>query len=232
MKTVDPIVTCPYEKSHRIRKSVLPYHLVRCGRNNTSSTKIRCPFDAFHIIEETEFESHVINCASSGNIRRHQYSFESSHQLGTVPLDVVAKLSVPIMEDWDEEYVETYDPWESTKERSIIRCIIGGSKSFKKKFRLAERARLRALEGKDIIKSDLSKCLKQKQKNYINISHLVHNMRRLYMNDFDSLLKTIDLSKLRISDVNGTSNKGKCMPEIIEKLLVQKLMLCRIKKVP
>ena len=232
MKTVDPIVTCPYEKTHRIRNSVLPYHLVRCGRNNISTTRIRCPFDAFHIIEETEFESHVMNCASSGNIRQHQYSFESSRELGTVPLEVVAKLSVPIMEDWNEEYVETYDPWESTKERSIIRCIIGGSKSFKKKFRLAERQRIRALEGRNILKSDLSKCLKQKQKNYVNISHLVHNMRRLYMNDFDTLLKNIDLSKLRISDGNRTSNKGKCMSEVIEKLLVQKLMLCRIKKVP
>lgn len=53
------------------------------------------------------------------------------------------------------------------------------------------------------------------------------------MTDFDTILKSIDLSKLRISDVyKGTSNKGKCTPEIIEKLLVQKLMLCRIKKVP
>ena len=218
MKSLDKIVTCPYEKTHRVRKSVLPYHLVRCGRNNTSSTKIRCPFDAFHIIEGTEFESHVMNCASSGNMRTHQYSFESSRKLGTIPMELVAKLSVPIMEDWEEENLETYDPWESTKERSIIRCIIGGTKSFRKKFRLAERERIRGIEGKDIIKSDLSKCLKQKQKSYVNISHLVQNMRRLYVNDFDTLLKTIDLNKLRISDIDNTSNKGKCMSEIIEKV--------------
>lgn len=44
------------------------------------------------------------------------------------------------------------------------------------------------------------------------------------MNDFDTLLKTMDLSKLRISDVNRTSNKGKCMSEIIEK--VTYIVLC------
>lgn len=58
---------------------------------------------------EIKFQSHVINCASSGNIRRHQYSFESSRELGTVPLEVVAKLSVPIMEDWDEVLTNIYN---------------------------------------------------------------------------------------------------------------------------
>ncbi|XP_076235258.1 uncharacterized protein LOC143179783 [Calliopsis andreniformis] len=223
MTTIDPILTCPYDKVHRIRKSVLPYHLVRCGKNNTSSGKLHCPFDVFHLVDEIYLESHIENCASSGNIKSSQYDLEPEYEVGTVPLEVVKNLTVPVMTDWNEEYTKPYDPWESTKDRNITRCVIGGSKSFKKKFKLAERKRIKELERKKVVASNRTKCMKHEmQEKYVNVSSLVHKMSRLYLEDFDTLLQSIDFSKLCITDINKTFSKEKCTSEIIEKVLVQK----------
>lgn len=45
-----------------------------------------------------------------------------------------------------KENVPAYDPWKSTEKREIIRCLIGGSKTTKMKFKLAERQRIMNLQ--------------------------------------------------------------------------------------
>lgn len=41
-----------------------------------------------------------------------------------------------------KENVPAYDPWKVTEKKDIIRCLIGGSKTTKKKFILAEQQRI------------------------------------------------------------------------------------------
>ncbi|OAD56833.1 hypothetical protein WN48_02358 [Eufriesea mexicana] len=102
MSMLDLIVTCPYDKAHRIHKSELFNHLTRCHKNHPSE-KVQCPFEAHGITEKLYFKNHVLNHASSGN-DVEQYNFVLAPQLGSVPLETVKNLSVPIMKDWEEVF--------------------------------------------------------------------------------------------------------------------------------
>ncbi|CAK9813350.1 Gametocyte-specific factor 1 [Anthophora quadrimaculata] len=199
---MNPILTCPYDVTHRIRKTVMPYHLMRC-RANHSSGKVQCPFDAFHVVDEDYLKQHILNCASSGNVRREQYSFEPNIQLGSVSLETVKNLSVPVMQDWKEENIGTYDPWRNTETKNIIRSLTGLTKSQKKLFKLAERRRMCNLKSIGVSVSNQQPHFKHQASNYcINIAYLAKNFKKLSLDDIDVLLQSIDISKLVISDVN------------------------------
>ncbi|NXL79479.1 GTSF1 factor, partial [Leptocoma aspasia] len=60
----DALVQCPYDRSHQVRVSRLPYHLVRCQQNNpqVSRTLATCPFNARHRVPRGHLRSHVSTC--------------------------------------------------------------------------------------------------------------------------------------------------------------------------
>lgn len=180
--------------------------------------KVQCPFNACHLIDDATFESHVLTCPSSGNVQRHQYTFEPSTELGTVSLEAVKKLHVPIMKDWIEENVPTYDPWKNTQDRNIIRCLIGGTKSERKKFKLAERKRLTKLKGWNSWRSNLHRNFKRKPT--WDISKLSATLKMLSLDEINALLKSIDMSKLYISE--NIVMRGKQLQGFIEQTLARK----------
>ncbi|XP_029055779.1 uncharacterized protein LOC114882845 [Osmia bicornis bicornis] len=229
---LDSILSNPREETYQIRKSVLAQYLMQC-KKGYPSTKIQCPFDAFHLIDENYFEHHILNCASSGNVKE-LYNFQSTNEVGSVPLKTVKELSVPLMEDWKEENVEVYNPWESTEKRNIIRCLLGATKSQRKLFKLTERRRIKNLEKLGIIDSNLTNNFKYKKLgDHIKISNVMLNLKRLALDDFDTLVQNIDIGKLVLSDVNNTVNQPKEVPCVVEEILVQKFkkqMLCYLKK--
>uniref|UniRef100_A0A669QAM6 CHHC U11-48K-type domain-containing protein n=1 Tax=Phasianus colchicus TaxID=9054 RepID=A0A669QAM6_PHACC len=63
---MDPeaLVQCPYDKAHQIRVSRLPYHLVKCQRNNPQVARSMeiCPFNARHRIPRAELQRHIACC--------------------------------------------------------------------------------------------------------------------------------------------------------------------------
>ncbi|XP_053858252.1 gametocyte-specific factor 1 isoform X1 [Vidua macroura] len=60
----DALVQCPYDRSHQVRESRLPYHLVRCQQNNpqVSRTLATCPFNARHRVPRAHLRDHVTSC--------------------------------------------------------------------------------------------------------------------------------------------------------------------------
>ncbi|XP_059347129.1 gametocyte-specific factor 1 [Ammospiza nelsoni] len=60
----DAVVQCPYDRSHQVRESRLPYHLVRCQQNNpqVSRTLATCPFNARHRVPRALLRAHVASC--------------------------------------------------------------------------------------------------------------------------------------------------------------------------
>uniref|UniRef100_A0A8C9G491 CHHC U11-48K-type domain-containing protein n=1 Tax=Pavo cristatus TaxID=9049 RepID=A0A8C9G491_PAVCR len=63
---MDPeaLVQCPYDKAHQIRVSRLPYHLVKCQRNNPQVARSLeiCPFNARHRMPRAELQRHIACC--------------------------------------------------------------------------------------------------------------------------------------------------------------------------
>lgn len=50
----DIIVTCPYNKAHRIRKYKLMTHLVKCKKQHDITNKISCPLNSSHIMDQSD----------------------------------------------------------------------------------------------------------------------------------------------------------------------------------
>ncbi|XP_043793113.1 uncharacterized protein LOC122715199 [Apis laboriosa] len=165
---------------------------------------LSCPIDinneeAYNLESYTKESAHKSIIKYRIKKNRKQYNFDSSSQLGTVPLETVQDLHVPTTQDWQEENVPTYDPWKSTEKKDIIRCLIGGTKTTKKKFKLAERQRILNIQQENTC--DMRNNFKHKYYN-LTISQLIKNLRKLNLNDIDTLIKNIDMSKLFISENN------------------------------
>ncbi|KAG8038876.1 hypothetical protein G9C98_003183 [Cotesia typhae] len=60
----DPIITCPVDKAHRIAKSKLQKHLIKCLKANGLGDKMVCPFNSLHVIYISEKEKHMAECES------------------------------------------------------------------------------------------------------------------------------------------------------------------------
>uniref|UniRef100_A0A8C4UYN1 CHHC U11-48K-type domain-containing protein n=1 Tax=Falco tinnunculus TaxID=100819 RepID=A0A8C4UYN1_FALTI len=58
------LVQCPYDRSHQVRVSRLPYHLVKCQRNNPQVARklATCPFNASHRVPQGKLQSHIAAC--------------------------------------------------------------------------------------------------------------------------------------------------------------------------
>ncbi|KAL0120655.1 hypothetical protein PUN28_008382 [Cardiocondyla obscurior] len=59
---VDEILSCPYNKFHRIPRSKIQRHIVKCERNYPPNFKAICPYDATHRLDKTEIAEHVNMC--------------------------------------------------------------------------------------------------------------------------------------------------------------------------
>lgn len=209
---LNAILSRSSEETHHIRKSVLKHRLTTC-KKRCPSTKKQCPFDALHLTDEKYSEHHFLNCESNTNADAELSNLEST-QLGSVPLEKVIKLSAPLMEDWQEENLETYDPWKNTEKRNIIRCLLGGTKSQRKLSKLNERKRIKNLEMLGIINSNLTNNFKHnKSRRCVTFPQFLLQLKRLTLTDFNTLLKTVDISKLFISDVNNIENEKKSIVE-------------------
>ncbi|XP_017883067.1 gametocyte-specific factor 1 homolog [Ceratina calcarata] len=226
------IVSCPYDSTHKIKESVLPYHLIRCRRNQINLRKVICPYNVWHVIDEKEIEEHVACCPSSGTIKNLEYCYRPLYELGTVSLETTKNLPVAKMEDWKEENVPQYDPWKVTESRDVIRCLIGGTRSQKKKFREYEQKRWSNLSDERTWSPNLRQQFKtlhitpQKMSTKVlNLAQLIKSLEHLQFEDIDVIANNIDLEKLIISDVkrrNATIN-GEPIPKIIEEVLVKEL---------
>lgn len=105
--TPDPqaLVQCPYDKSHRVRVARLPYHLVKCERNNPQVARqlAICPFNARHRVPHAELQRHLASCPDR---RPMDVPLEAPMKPGAdgkSPEAPAAWQSPPCQEDWDAE---------------------------------------------------------------------------------------------------------------------------------
>ncbi|XP_039307603.1 gametocyte-specific factor 1-like [Solenopsis invicta] len=58
----EEIVSCPYNKSHRIPSSKFQRHLVKCEKNFPPDYKVICPYNATHRFSKSEIKEHIDTC--------------------------------------------------------------------------------------------------------------------------------------------------------------------------
>ncbi|XP_043272008.1 uncharacterized protein [Venturia canescens] len=98
----DDYVTCPLDKAHRILKSRLQFHMVRCLRNHTLVTKIRCPWNPLHFVERCEYLDHLTNkCTDLANVMGSRIVTEEHVDVASIPVGTANRMPNSNTEDWD-----------------------------------------------------------------------------------------------------------------------------------
>lgn len=152
----DPIITCPVDKAHRIAKSKLQKHLIKCLKANGLGDKMVCPFNSLHVIYISEKEKHMAECESYAKLCITSTELaEKPNYSGVVPyeeaLDQVTKALAAFGETDQEEicFIDgpAYNPEEAKIHEPLFRSLHCESKSVRKNFRREEVMRHAALEA-------------------------------------------------------------------------------------
>ncbi|XP_048265829.1 uncharacterized protein LOC126918058 [Bombus affinis] len=97
---LDPIVVCPYDKSHSVAKSRLPKHIIKCEKQYPEHYKLMCPYNASHRLSKKEFEEHITTCPTRNILESEIYSEIRKHgATNFVPPDLSS--TIDCKENWD-----------------------------------------------------------------------------------------------------------------------------------
>ncbi|XP_026990272.2 gametocyte-specific factor 1 [Tachysurus fulvidraco] len=106
----DKLLLCPYDANHQIRARRLPYHLIKCRKNNPqlASQLWTCPFNARHIMPKEEMSHHMSTCLNRCSVNTDYEVTDETQCKFQVP---VSTWTIPVCdEDWDEEEKEAGTP--------------------------------------------------------------------------------------------------------------------------
>lgn len=143
MAEADLLVSCPYNPAHRIKKSKLMNHIVKCKKYSKTENLEECPLDRSHVVNRECLREHIAHC--TGKVKLVDTNTEIFKPKANEPSMIVNSYST---ENWDEEPEATpYNPMEVSANKPVIRCVSGLSKSERKKFRENERMRIANLKG-------------------------------------------------------------------------------------
>lgn len=92
----DAFVSCPYNIKHRVPKSRLQAHLVKC-QEKYPPLQI-CPYNATHRIPINRYKEHVASCPSKDSVFPED-----------VPPKVIATITTP-RQILQKEYIQENDP--------------------------------------------------------------------------------------------------------------------------
>ncbi|XP_014473088.1 PREDICTED: uncharacterized protein LOC106743603 [Dinoponera quadriceps] len=144
----DIIVTCPYNKSHRIRRCKLMTHLLKCKKQSGATNKVTCPLNGIHIMDPNDIKDHLTSCSNLSSLVKTNVVKEEIDKESIIKDDTYKS-----NENWDEApEVPSYDPWANSASKKVIRCVTGMTKSERIKFRLSERDRIANLNETSTVK--------------------------------------------------------------------------------
>ncbi|XP_030386481.1 gametocyte-specific factor 1 homolog [Scaptodrosophila lebanonensis] len=145
-KNPNELVTCPYNKAHKVLRLRLAKHLDRCARTSNKPLELAiCPFSTIHRMPAHELKAHMLICEDRGAM-----SVEEP-QSAELPAQKAPKMPdlEPVVgcEDWDkDEDVPTYNPQAYCEKSLIVRSNPGQPLAKRREFRESERRRLASLQ--------------------------------------------------------------------------------------
>ncbi|KAH8255804.1 hypothetical protein KR038_011096 [Drosophila bunnanda] len=120
-------VVCPYNSCHRLLKSRLAVHLVRCSRSYPSAQMMQC----------IKKNSHDKACPNGCALEKAMKTVQLTQAEPKPP-----SFYVESTEDWDAEPPSgTYDPQAHGDKQFVIRNPQGNTPAARREFRARERRR-------------------------------------------------------------------------------------------
>lgn len=65
----DEYVRCPYFPEHELRRSRLPYHIIKCQKNPKAPKLVACPFNYLHRVTVEKRHEHELLCEDKINVK-------------------------------------------------------------------------------------------------------------------------------------------------------------------
>lgn len=101
----DPLITCPFNKTHIFTKSLLQKHIIKCSKNHPNH--FVCPYNALHrFLEKDDHTRHLLACADMTFTMPWKYSKPTVHgNLNETPfhIDNSRKFNLEL-ENWNAQY--------------------------------------------------------------------------------------------------------------------------------
>ncbi|XP_015188203.1 PREDICTED: gametocyte-specific factor 1-like [Polistes dominula] len=92
--------TCPYDSSHRIHRTRMARHLLKCKINHRNVNVIVCPYNKLHVLDPYQYEYHLTVCEERKNFENFVYETENK-QLDTSFPEVQNIKFSRSSENWD-----------------------------------------------------------------------------------------------------------------------------------
>ncbi|XP_035724354.1 gametocyte-specific factor 1-like [Vespa mandarinia] len=136
----DDYVTCPYDPSHRILKSRMSRHLIKCELNHPTLRLLTCPYNKIHRISPLEYEHHLSICESKGTVQRNYFENASSISANILPVTKINELQIPpSSENWDEEPEPSQSYLQNLEKKNEDFPLAAATKLKKKQLKLKEQ---------------------------------------------------------------------------------------------
>ncbi|XP_046824701.1 gametocyte-specific factor 1-like [Vespa crabro] len=100
---IDTTVTCPYNENHRIARSRIQRHIVKCEKNYPNDYKMICPYNATHRLFKHEMMEHIITCPMRKLIDPELYQRTGNRALLKNKLQCDITSLIDCNESWDKE---------------------------------------------------------------------------------------------------------------------------------
>ncbi|XP_043684459.1 titin homolog isoform X1 [Vespula pensylvanica] len=142
----DDYITCPYDPSHRILKSRMSRHLMKCELNHPTIKLLTCPFNKIHRISPLQYEHHLSICENVGSVQRNYFENASSISADIIPVAKINELELPpSSENWDEDPEPPQSYLQNLDEKNINFPLASCSKLKRKQLKLKEQERQSAV---------------------------------------------------------------------------------------
>ncbi|XP_076290760.1 uncharacterized protein LOC143214070 [Lasioglossum baleicum] len=103
LKLGDPVVLCPYNKSHVIARSRLQKHIVKCEKQYPEHYKVMCPYNATHRLHKSEIEEHIVTCPTRIVLESVMHTEVRNHGCTNFPVPSDISSTVDCTENWDSD---------------------------------------------------------------------------------------------------------------------------------
>lgn len=102
----DVYVSCPYFPEHKLRKSRLIYHLIKCQTNPMAPKLVACPYNFSHRVSMEDRRYHLMTCED----RPHKFTDREMPSYGKTvkAFKIVAK---DIAKEWDTDLPDNESDW-------------------------------------------------------------------------------------------------------------------------
>ncbi|KAK8769768.1 hypothetical protein V5799_013768 [Amblyomma americanum] len=99
----DPLVTCPFNPAHRVRKGRLQIHITKCRKAYAEKNMKHCPFSAEHVVPASELMHHIDTCPLNTTVEHFLTASEGYGPSGFTTVPPPTYQEVTAEENWDEE---------------------------------------------------------------------------------------------------------------------------------